>query len=291
MNKLRERLFVGNYKDASDIEDLKRHGITAVLNVAFEVVDPIYSPKEIFYIKIGLLDSADNKHYRKQLAIDTLILLLEEKETVLIHCSAGVSRSVFIASLALASIEKRDPHDIFEEIRKERSFSQKGGLWIGYEGYTIQDIIGGNDSLTKDFSRYIMEREKREEVNMKMDQIQEQQMRDLRVKQNAGTITPEELTLLSALLELDEDSEDVVVATQGVTVAQAAVDTAQQAVDQSALDALNTAKANLAAAQALASQAAATQAATLTAVQAAQAAVDAAMVAAMPPAPEPTPTA
>lgn len=71
-------------------------------------------------------------------------------------------------------------------------------------------------------------------VNIMTD-IQEQEVKDLEAKDEAGTITDVEKELLVKLLELDEDEEDVALATQAVATAQSAVNSSAQA----ALDAAN----------------------------------------------------
>ena len=72
-----------------------------------------------------------------------------------------------------------------------------------------------------------------------MTEAQEKQVIALEAKDEAGTITDVEKELLLKLLELDEADEDVALANQAVTTAQAAV-------DQSAQKALDDAKAALA---------------------------------------------
>ena len=143
MNKIRNNLYVGNAKDATNATYLKKEKITAILNVAYEVNDPIYSITDIRTHKVGLADSSDNSKPVRQLAIDTLKSLLQAKEKVLVHCGAGQSRAVFVTCFALADLENKDPHDIFEEVRNERPFAMKGGLWLdfGYKpiGYAEED--------------------------------------------------------------------------------------------------------------------------------------------------------
>lgn len=135
MNKLRKNLYVGNFRDATLIPQLRKSNITTVLNVAYELDDPVYHPQEIRYVKIGLLDSTENKMSMKKLAVNSLITLLEAGETVLIHCAAGLSRAPFVASQALSKMENKDPEDILQEIRNSRPFAMKGGLWLDYESY------------------------------------------------------------------------------------------------------------------------------------------------------------
>jgi protein-tyrosine phosphatase len=129
MSKLRPNLFVGNYKDATDPKLLADNFITAVLNVAYELDDPPYSPYEIRHIKVGLMDNGENLDYMKAHAVMALETLLRNGEVVLVHCAAGISRSVYVACQALANIEQGDMYRIFQELRNERPFVMQGPLW------------------------------------------------------------------------------------------------------------------------------------------------------------------
>ncbi len=74
-----------------------------------------------------------------------------------------------------------------------------------------------------------------------MTDTQEATVTALEAKDEAGTITDVEKELLVKLLELDEDEEDVALATQAVTTAQAAVDSSAQAALDAAKATLQTA--------------------------------------------------
>jgi len=143
MNKIRPNLYVGNMQDAKVAQPLTDAGITAILNVSYENDDPVYFVKQMRYIKIGLADSSENTKYMRDLAINALVALLNEGETVLVHCSAGVSRAPFVAAQALAKIENKDPDLMLQEIRNERTIVIKGALWLDY-GYKP---IGAEDEV------------------------------------------------------------------------------------------------------------------------------------------------
>ena len=131
MVKLRDNLYLGGYKDIGDGREMRALGVTAVLNVAYELDDPPMYPTEVRYAKVGLADSSENKDYMKALAVSTLVQMLTEGEVVFVHCAAGLSRSVYAAAMALALIENKDWHDTFDEIKKENPFALIGPLFHG----------------------------------------------------------------------------------------------------------------------------------------------------------------
>ena len=134
MDRIRKNLYIGNASDPKNTERLNKEGITAILNVAYELNDPIYFTHQFRCVKVGLEDSEKNSVEMRQLAIDTLATLLEHGENVLVHCAAGQSRSVFVAAHGFAKYSGEHPEAILDEILKSRAFSHKGPLWKSF-GY------------------------------------------------------------------------------------------------------------------------------------------------------------
>lgn len=93
-------LAIGNESDAANESLLIDSGITAVLNVAAEVMPPHYQ-SDIISAKVGLIDGPGNYPSLYTVAIQMLETLLTEGEIVLVHCAAGISRSPFIVACYL----------------------------------------------------------------------------------------------------------------------------------------------------------------------------------------------
>lgn len=138
--KIRDNLFITDYQIPHEIDFIKENHITAVLNVAFEVNDPEYIPTAVRAVKIFLGDYGDNKPYMKEIAIDTLVKMLQNKEVVIVHCNAGMSRSVYVTCHTLARIEKKLPMDVFKEVITQHPFALVGPLWEADETLK-KDII------------------------------------------------------------------------------------------------------------------------------------------------------
>jgi protein-tyrosine phosphatase len=112
--KLSENIYLSGANEVNDIDSLMRHGITAVLNVAYEVSDPHH--KDFLMIKIGLREFHPNPDFFKAMAINTLANLIENGHTVLIHCYAGAHRSPYIAFRYLAEKQNRPIEEVYKEI-------------------------------------------------------------------------------------------------------------------------------------------------------------------------------
>jgi protein-tyrosine phosphatase len=106
----------------------------------------------IRYVKFGLMDNADNPDYMKYGAVLTLETMLQKGERVLVHCAAGLSRSVYTACQAVANIENRHVGEVFEELRAIHPFAMMGPLFNGApnpltEQYALQEKQAENQEV------------------------------------------------------------------------------------------------------------------------------------------------
>lgn len=91
MDKIIDRLYLGNLKGASDYNALKAAGITHILSVA-QQVKPFF-PKDFKYKVISVSDTSQSSLIRHFPAAISFIKEAMSKGGVLVHCYAGVSRS------------------------------------------------------------------------------------------------------------------------------------------------------------------------------------------------------
>ncbi len=120
-------LFISGKEGASDLDLLRRNGITTVVNCAvnldFNFVEQpqivsdhegsVYGPGEIRYYKIGLIDGAGNPetqmvaaHYILRAALEQILpdkpsYPRRDRGSILINCRGGRSRSVAVVALFL----------------------------------------------------------------------------------------------------------------------------------------------------------------------------------------------
>jgi protein-tyrosine phosphatase len=91
MNKIIDKLWLGNLQAAQDLQTLKHHGITHILQVA-SGIRPMF-PKDFQYKIIEVTDLSSSSIIRHFPAAISFIREGISKGGVLVHCHAGVSRS------------------------------------------------------------------------------------------------------------------------------------------------------------------------------------------------------
>lgn len=116
IKKFLPNLFVSGRDEVYQKEELQRLGITAILNVAWEVDDPQYRPEEFLQVKIGMTDDTKNPDWLKSLVMITLNSLLDNGHTVLVHCMAGASRSAYFATRYVSEKEHRSMDAVYNEM-------------------------------------------------------------------------------------------------------------------------------------------------------------------------------
>src|SRR6266511_2953700 len=94
-------LWLGHIGDARDPRRVLDAGITALVDLAVEEV-PAVKVRELVYCRIPLEDGTGNTPELLQLAMQTVVGLLQARMPTLVLCGAGMSRSPAIASAALA---------------------------------------------------------------------------------------------------------------------------------------------------------------------------------------------
>ncbi|KAF5398558.1 Dual specificity protein phosphatase 10 [Paragonimus heterotremus] len=98
-------LFIGNARDAQDRALLRRLGITHIVNVSESVPMPFKGSTEFKYLH---LPASDTNQQNLRPAFDSAVAFISEarksKGIILVHCQAGVSRSVAVVMAYLMFI-------------------------------------------------------------------------------------------------------------------------------------------------------------------------------------------
>jgi len=109
--RLFNNFFIGDAEAAADATLLKAHGITAVVNVAAEINDPMYTDR-CTYFKFPLYDDdlfTASEHIQDEQAewyksaVDSVVRLMSDDHVVLVHCAMGISRS---SAVCIGSLKK-----------------------------------------------------------------------------------------------------------------------------------------------------------------------------------------
>lgn len=119
--KVLPNLFLGNAKNASDLECLEKNGIKYILNVTVDVPNTFENDPNFKYIQIPISD-----HWSQNLStfFQKAIAFIEEGRAkncgVLVHCLAGISRSVTVTVAYLMysrSLSLNDAYDFVKTVK------------------------------------------------------------------------------------------------------------------------------------------------------------------------------
>ena len=121
ISPITDKLFIGNKRIAKDIDKLKEHGITHVINCAVELEHYVeeYDNKSITWLWLPMYDCSFTGNVADY--IEESIKFIDETlnnnndNKILIHCAAGISRS---SSITIAYLMYK------HNLRYERAFSR-----------------------------------------------------------------------------------------------------------------------------------------------------------------------
>lgn len=118
MDKISDKLYLGNLKGASDLNALKQAGITHILQVAAGI-KPFF-PKDFTYKVINITDTSQSSLIRHFPAAIAFIKEGISRGGVLVHCHAGVSRSASVVIAYLMQENHMDFQSAFAFASKRR---------------------------------------------------------------------------------------------------------------------------------------------------------------------------
>lgn len=121
-------LWIGNARDARDLNQVLDLGITAVIDLAREE-PPISYPREIVYCRLPLIDGDENQTVVLQTALTTVAHFISADLPTLVACSAGMSRSPAIAAGALALVQDCSFSAALQQVAATGPCDVAPGLW------------------------------------------------------------------------------------------------------------------------------------------------------------------
>ena len=118
MTRIFERLYLSDAREADHLTVSNPHGITAVVNVSIETNHQ--RRDGIKYVHLPL-DESERIPPRTFEKVITAISQLIRAGTVLVHCSAGSSRSPVVVALYVHIVGCRNFDDALSQLRSQRS--------------------------------------------------------------------------------------------------------------------------------------------------------------------------
>ena len=116
MYKITNQLYYGGIEAAGDSTRLLEHGIEHVIQLTYESPEGGY-PEYAQVHRFSMMDGPRNDKTVFLDAVSQTVELLEQDTHVLVHCSAGRSRSVCVAAASLCQVELIPFEDAFDRIR------------------------------------------------------------------------------------------------------------------------------------------------------------------------------
>ncbi|CAH3016034.1 unnamed protein product [Porites evermanni] len=121
MNKVLPGLYLGNFRDAKDMEQLKQNKITHVLSI-HDNAQPVL--EHLKYKCINAADSPDQEiSVFFQECIDFIHNCRINNGACLVHCMAGISRSTTIVAAYIMAVTELNWKDSIKAIKCSRSIA------------------------------------------------------------------------------------------------------------------------------------------------------------------------
>jgi hypothetical protein len=122
-------LWLGNAGDLRDARAVMAAGVTAVVELADSELMAIL-PRELVRGRFPLSDGGDNPAWLVRLAAETVAALVRGGATVLVCCSAGMSRSLCVAAGAIALAEGLPLAEALREVAESGSADVSPRLFL-----------------------------------------------------------------------------------------------------------------------------------------------------------------
>ena len=116
MDQVFSGIFVGTESDAGDEPLLRKHGVDVVLSLTHSNPDT----GDVNRVDVPMTDGPQNSYQAFAEAVETVVQQHENNHRVLIHCSAGSSRSPSVAAAAITHLSDTTLNEAFNQIIETR---------------------------------------------------------------------------------------------------------------------------------------------------------------------------
>ncbi|WP_442909393.1 dual specificity protein phosphatase family protein [Halovenus sp. HT40] len=117
MNEVAEGILVGTESDAGDEPLLQKHGIDTVISLTHSEPDT----GDITRVDVPMIDGPQNSYEAFTKAVNEVVKQRENGQRVLVHCSAGSSRSPSVAAAAITHLTENNLNEAFNQIIERRA--------------------------------------------------------------------------------------------------------------------------------------------------------------------------
>lgn len=119
MDQIKSGLFVGTSEDAGDRSEMSGHNITTIVSLTHDEPNSGYLAGMTVYER-PMMDGPRNDHEAFIGAVHTVLSEVEAGEQVLVHCSAGASRSPAVVATVLALSTEMTLDSAFQRLNERR---------------------------------------------------------------------------------------------------------------------------------------------------------------------------
>lgn len=134
MYEITDNLYYGGLEDAGDSAPYREREIEHVIQLTYEPPGSGY-PKDVEVHTFSMMDGPQNDEATFRAAVSKIVEILEANATVLVHCSAGRSRSVCVAAAALGQFEQLSFEEAFAQVEEVGPVSAHEALRVRAETY------------------------------------------------------------------------------------------------------------------------------------------------------------
>ncbi|XP_068677151.1 dual specificity protein phosphatase 19-like [Montipora foliosa] len=116
--KVQENLYISSQGGAKNLDELKKHNVTHILNVGSGIENAY--PQEFTYKTVEILDLPETKICQHFPTLFDFINLGRKNGAILVHCNAGVSRSATVLLGYLMSTRRSTLEESMKILKEAR---------------------------------------------------------------------------------------------------------------------------------------------------------------------------
>jgi atypical dual specificity phosphatase len=120
MDEVVDGLFVGTAEDAGNQALTGEYDIEVIVSLTHESPDDWF-PSDLMVVRLPMKDGPQNDQQIFEQAVNRVLSRLRAGDKILIHCSAGASRSPAVAATALALYNEVGLETAFEQVTNRRN--------------------------------------------------------------------------------------------------------------------------------------------------------------------------